>query len=209
MHDAPLVGRAEGVAELHADVDDALHVHRPLALDGRAQRRAVEELHHEVGRAVGERAEVAHVADVRAPDRARALRLAAEARHHPLVAGDLLLEDLHREALVEDDVPRLVDEAHAPLAEDALDRVAALEGRTDERIRGLVGGRRDDAELGSVVGHGGSSRREALRRTDRPVPRYLGQLTVTHIARAPSASNSGDHHPSRSTAAGGAGVSVW
>ncbi len=104
MDDARLVSGAQGEAELLADVDGAHRLDGGVLLDGARQIDAVEELHHEVGRAVGQRSEVADVDDVLVADRRRALRLLAEAGDDLLVVRDLGTQDLDRQGLVQDRV---------------------------------------------------------------------------------------------------------
>ena len=66
-------------------------------LDRVRQRRAVDVLHHRVRHAVGRRAEVGDVDDVRVADARRGLRLLDEALDRRGVAHDLALEHLDRE----------------------------------------------------------------------------------------------------------------
>ena len=132
------MGRAEGGGDLPGDVDDVVEAHG-AAPDPLGQEFPVEVLHHEVGGAVRELPEVADVHDVGVADRGRRLRLAHEAPHDLLVAGDLAAEDLHREALVQRGVGREVDDAHAALPEDRFDEVAPIDDGPDQRVDGDLG----------------------------------------------------------------------
>ena len=127
-------------------------------LDGAREVRSVEELHHEVGGAVGQRAEVRDVDDVLVTDGGRALGLLAEARDDLLVLRHVRTEDLHRERLAQHDVLAEVDETHAAFTEHALDEVAAVDGGPDEWVVVALGLAFDHAQVRLVarfLGHVG------------------------------------------------------
>ena len=111
--------------------DDRLHLlerQRP-AQQARRQRLALQQLEHDVRRAVGQRVEVQHLDDVRVPEPRADLRLAPEARQHDRVGGaeQQHLDDhaLARQA----QVLRLPDRAHAALAEQPRDLVGLRDRR--------------------------------------------------------------------------------
>ena len=81
------------------------------------ERLALEELHHDERAAVVGGAEVGDVDDVLVADRRRELRLLLEARDDRLALRVLLEQHLHRDALADQRVRRLVDRAHAALAD--------------------------------------------------------------------------------------------
>ena len=88
------------------------------------------------------------VDDVLVTDRAREPRLLQQARDEIALRQELLEQHLDGDALADDGVLRLVDGAHAALADSADDLVAPSERRAHERIEGarlLRGGNRDRA----------------------------------------------------------------
>ena len=116
------------------------------ALDGEAVRvlrevaeaLALEELHHEVGGAVGQVAEVRDVDDVRVADARRGLRFLQEAVEDLAILCQIGAEDLHGDLLVDHLVAREIDEAHPAFAEQLLDLVAVVEGGADVGV-GRIG----------------------------------------------------------------------
>ena len=103
-----------------------------LARQALRERLALEELHHDERAAVVGVAEVGDVDDVLVADRRRELRLLLEARDDRFALRVLLEQDLDRDALADQRVRRLVDRAHAALADLARDEVATRERRADE-----------------------------------------------------------------------------
>ncbi len=137
VDDAAPVRGGQGRGDLGRDVEHLVGRHRAAA-DPIGEGLALQVLHHEVGGAVGELPEVADVDDVGVADGRRRLRLANEAAHDLLVAGDLAAEHLHREALVQGGVGREVDHAHAALPQHGLHEVAAIDDRPHQGIDGHV-----------------------------------------------------------------------
>jgi hypothetical protein len=92
---------------------------------------AVEQLHHEVGRTAVEPPDVEHPADVVAAQPRAGLGLAQEPRDHAGVLGHRLVQHLDRDPLLELEVGRDRDHAHAALAEDVLDAKPVADDRAD------------------------------------------------------------------------------
>src|SRR5690606_14321257 len=130
---------------------------------------ALEQLHHEVGRAVREVAEVGDGGDVRVAYARRRLRLADEALDDRLHARELGAEHLDRHALAEPLVRDLVDDAHAAAADDALDEVAIVDAPPYPGV-----GRRRVLER----------RRTRLASVERTVLRLVREACVTGWADA-------------------------
>ena len=84
--------------------------------------------------------EVRDVDDVRVTDRRRGLGFLQKAVGDLFLARHVGAQDFDGDLLVDDLVPREVDDSHAAFAENRLDLVAAVEGRSDVRVDG--GGRR-------------------------------------------------------------------
>ena len=96
------------------------------------QRDAVEILHRQIDGARRQRREIFDLDDVLVADRRRRPRLLTEARHRLGVRHDLGTQQLEREALVDVDVLRLVDLAHAAFADEAHHAIAIGENLPDE-----------------------------------------------------------------------------
>ncbi len=95
----------------------------------------MQELRHDVRSPIRARIHVIHADDVGMREHARRLRFALEARHDLRLARELMMQELHGEALgVQPRVPRLVDPAHAALADHAQDLVRAVEQLAHDRI---------------------------------------------------------------------------
>jgi hypothetical protein len=99
---------------------DQLH---PPAIHARAERLTVEELEHDVGQPVVGDVVVDQLDDVGVLERGDDLRLATEAGQRLGVVGELVAQELDREALGHTHVPRFVDGGHAALRHEALDPV--------------------------------------------------------------------------------------
>ena len=154
MDHSGLVGGAQGAADLLADVQRRRLLQRRVRLgDEVEQVLPLEALHHVVGGAVRERAEVDDLDDVLAPDRGGGLGLALEAKQQALVHLPLGAEGLHGEGPAGLDLGDRVDDAHAAAPEHAVDPVAVLDHAPDPGVlaealpgedgpghRGLAGG---------------------------------------------------------------------
>ena len=131
----------------------------PDALDALRQRLAVEELHHHVAVAVGQRAEVEHLEDVIAADAAGRLRLALEALHRLGVVRDGGVQHLDGDAAPDADVLALVDGAHAAFADhfdDAVLTIEDLAGFEGHRRAGSETRRSTDRVHGPLMGREGT-----------------------------------------------------
>ena len=100
-------------------------VERPGAAQARAQRLAFEQIHQVVVAAVGQRAEVEDVDDVRMADLVDRARLGHEPLDRRGLVRELGLQHLDRRALADQRMRRRVDDAHAAGAEHVLDDIAA------------------------------------------------------------------------------------
>ena len=79
-------------------------------------------------------AEVEHADRVRVLQPRARLRLVVEALHPRRILRHLRVEHLQRDDAIDRDLARLVDDAHAALADALLDLVAAVDDLADERI---------------------------------------------------------------------------
>ncbi len=104
VDDADGVRGIERERDLVRDVERAMELDGAFLLDQILERLALEVLHHEVDRALGQDAEVGDVDDVRVVDRGRRARLAEEAMDRLLVARELRMQHLHRDRLLDVDV---------------------------------------------------------------------------------------------------------
>ena len=117
VDDPLLVGRLRPQADLPEDREGAGRGDPALFEDERLEVLPRDELHRDVGVSVAG-AEVVHAGDVRVLHLPVQADLALEAGHdRPVVVRDVAVEDLDRDDLVEDQVPRLEDDAHAAPAE--------------------------------------------------------------------------------------------
>ena len=112
MHDARLVRRVEPRADRRDDVDDAREGKLPLAFDEVEERFAFDELHREEA-LTAVLADVEGARDVGVRDAPGELHLATKSLDDARRVGDLALEHLQRDDLVELTVAHLVDGAHA------------------------------------------------------------------------------------------------
>ena len=127
MHDAALVAELQAGQQVLHDADRVGEREALLLVEQRLQRRAVDELHHDVGEVVG-LAVVEHADDVGMRQPSGGLRLAAEPRQRLLgfrigVVGQL--DGLDRHAARDDRIPALVHDAHRAAAKRPLDLVLA------------------------------------------------------------------------------------
>ena len=82
------------------------------------ERLALEQLHRDEELAVV-LTDLMDRADVRMIERRRRARLAMEALHRPVVAGEILRQELERDVPAESEVLGVVDDAHPPAAKFA------------------------------------------------------------------------------------------
>ena len=160
VHDALRVRLAGGVAELQRDVERARQRQRAAGRrEGALERQAVEVLHHDVHRAVGELPDEEDVDDVRVRQARRDLRLAVEARDERLVGGELAVEDLHRDVAVDAPLEGAVDAPHRADADELPDLDVAEDLAADVGVVGRGG--RDRARATSSAGAPSSEQKSA------------------------------------------------
>jgi hypothetical protein len=123
MDDAQAVSLRDGLACLEDELDRLLYGKWASLMEPRSEIPAVEVLHHHVRSAVGECADVGDSCDVLALDLHRRPRLTSETTYGLGIAKCVRQEELERDLLVELDVMRGDDDAHATDSEDALDAV--------------------------------------------------------------------------------------
>jgi tRNA A-37 threonylcarbamoyl transferase component Bud32 len=136
VHDAALVRRPEGPADLQEDGDRPGQRHRPVPVEDARQALPVERLHDEVGLPLRGVPEVEDLDDVLLPDLAGGPRLVLEAVHQLGVVGVLGPEHLHGHPLAQRDVLGEVDAPHAPLAQPRQHAVPVAENPADEVVGG-------------------------------------------------------------------------
>jgi hypothetical protein len=117
VDDALGVGLLERLTGLEQVAHRLADRQRPSALDLRAEVATLEELHDQERRTVLASADVGDPAHVPAREARGGARLAFEARDGLRVSDDLGPEDLDGAAVAQAQVPRLVDDPHAALAE--------------------------------------------------------------------------------------------
>jgi hypothetical protein len=122
----------QGLERLERVVDRLRRRQRPGARE-HLEILALEVLHHEVRRAVRQHPRVHHAHDVLAGDAGDGGRLDGEAVQRLRRREHAREHRLQRDALPQDHVLRLVDDAHAALAGDAVDPIPARDHVTDER----------------------------------------------------------------------------
>ncbi len=125
MDDAELVRLGDREARLQHVVRHELRRHRPVRAQHRSEILAVEQLHHDVRRAVVERADIGHPAHVLAAQLSRRPRLAREALDDTGRVDHRGVQELERDRSAERQVRGGDDDAHTALAEHALDAVLA------------------------------------------------------------------------------------
>ena len=128
MDDADPVRGAQRRGDLPRDACGDQRGELSEALESRAERFALEELHDDVRVARGREPEVVDLDDARVADRRRGARLVEEALHDPGIARELREQHLHRRQPTERRVYRLVDDAHAAPPDLAPHCVAADDG---------------------------------------------------------------------------------
>src|SRR5690606_7092224 len=135
--DAVPMRQRERAADLAQDADDAIDAERSGLADDVLQAAPAHELHRDIERAVGGLSQVVRGGDVRVRQVARRARLALEATHEIGRSDELGLDELDGDLLVEHQVRRTVDRAHAALAEPRIEPVLAVEHFTDPWIASL------------------------------------------------------------------------
>ena len=140
MHDAGRVRFGHGVGGLKQEVHRVFDGKR-AALQDRGEVGALQKLHHDVRGPVFEPAHVGDARDVLALDLHRCTRFPHEARRRLGAFDGMGKQELHRHALVELEVRRLHDDAHAARTEHALDPVLTREDVAccDGRFRRSIG----------------------------------------------------------------------
>ena len=124
MNDPERVRLGERLTCLHDTLDCELHGQRPTTREHRRQVAPVEALHHEVGHAPARQlADVVHARHVLAPDARDRASLALQANDVLGQEERLGREDLDRDLLLQREVCRTVDDAHAAATEDRVDPV--------------------------------------------------------------------------------------
>ncbi len=130
VHDAKFVGCAQAARHLSDDVD-CLEDRQPTdPAQTLLQVFAVEVLHHQEYQPIGRGAEVGHVDDVGVADATGGLGLDEELLHNFRLPGKPVVQHLDGHRLLENDMLGAVDDAHATLADHALD-LMVLEQHAD------------------------------------------------------------------------------
>ncbi|MGC4090524.1 MAG: hypothetical protein QM756_22175 [Polyangiaceae bacterium] len=116
------------------DVERRLQVDPPFAIEQRRQRLPIDVLHHEVRRAVRQRADVERIDDARALDGRSRARLVQKAGVQVLVQHVFRPQNLERDRLLEQLVTAQVDEADTAHAEQAQHAVTTVDQLPNERV---------------------------------------------------------------------------
>lgn len=124
VHEAERMRRAQPAGDLPHQIRRARRLHRALGADRFGERLSVEQLHGHEDQPLGRDAEVHRGHHVRMFDLARGLRFPLKAPRQVLVAGEVAEQQLHREVLIEIDLPRAIDPRHAAVTERRDDLVA-------------------------------------------------------------------------------------
>ena len=176
MDDARAVRRVQRVGDLHAQVDDGRYLQRSRR-HRLVQGAAAQQLHHEIGTAVGFRrlTDVVDRADVRMVERGCRARLPLEAQQVFFRCGQRRGQQLQRDVAAKLQVVRLIDLAHAARAERGDDCEAADDlGAWGEWHDAVLGDSPHSPEVPGVVevdqaarvvvsdGEGSMSREDAL-----------------------------------------------
>jgi hypothetical protein len=112
---------ADRAQHLEHDGRQRLEGQRPVALEAVAQRLALQEVHDHDRRAVGQLDDVADLDDVGVRHHGGRARLAHEALAYDLIRRPVCPEHLERHGLARDGVRGRPDDAHAALAELAIE----------------------------------------------------------------------------------------
>jgi hypothetical protein len=184
--------RAADLAHQRHRLDRA---HHPLPLEQLLQILALEQLTDDAGPPVGGALEIDHLHHVLGAHPAGRPRLALEASEQLRPPCQVLVDDLDRVAAVEEEVFRLVEARHAPLAEHAEQPVRPPQDRADERIRlprvAEATQRSGVTRADSVVGRKPAAALRALpagcpRARLRHERRLVGRRRLLHPARKSS-----------------------
>ena len=125
VNDAERVRLGDALARLqHRDRRPPRHL-RAVVAEDLVEVVALQVLHHHERHAVGQRAHVHHARDVLAAQPDGGLRLAKEPRDRRLALGHVRQQDLDRDRLLQIEVRRPDDAAHAADTDDLLDPVLA------------------------------------------------------------------------------------
>ncbi len=125
-------------ADLGQDADGARERHRAAPAERGGEGLALEELHREVHPAVGQAAKIVDLDDVLVVDLGDRGGLAAKSLDGKIVTRQIVVQDLHGDALVHGRVLADVDRARRSGAEAGAKQPALGEDLPDERIGGLA-----------------------------------------------------------------------
>ena len=115
VHNALAVGGVERIGDLHAEVEDLLHLHR-LAVDALVQRIATQELHYQK-RTAFVLGDLEDGADVGVVQGAGGAGLALEALERVAVVGERVRQEFQGDVAAQQSIFRLINHAHAPRAQ--------------------------------------------------------------------------------------------
>ena len=147
------VGRGEGVEDVEEHGADGLEGQR-LAGHAGLERLALEQLHHQVEVALGRAPRVGDADDAGVTYRCGSPGLGEEARGQAVLQAEARVEQLHRRGDAGEGVAGAEDHAHAALAEERVDRVAAV----DDLSLPVRHGRADCTPSRRLTGLGGAAR---------------------------------------------------
>jgi hypothetical protein len=133
VHDAGLVRREQRSGRLEQHLDGLVLREPPLSREQVLQGLAVEHLHDEVRPTIGRPPMPVDVDDAPVSNGVDGLRLGQHPANEHLVTGELCLDDLDGDALVDDGVQALVHHAHATFAEQP-DHEVVVERRSKQRV---------------------------------------------------------------------------
>jgi hypothetical protein len=135
VDDAERVSMREPLKRLEHVIDCVADRELLLEPEELLEIASVEPLHHHVGQAVHERADVHDARDVRAVDARRETRFGQKPLHHLREPREVWRKDLHRARLVEQHVMRTEDDRHPALSEQAVDSILVRENVPHVRQR--------------------------------------------------------------------------
>src|SRR5262249_54286255 len=123
VNDPEVVRLGQRLAALADDAEDAHRLHPAVAVDGRAYRLAIEELHGHEEQALAGLAEIEETHRVRVLELRAGLGLVDEAANPLGILGDLGVQNLDGDNAVDGNLAGLVDHAHSALADAINDLV--------------------------------------------------------------------------------------